>query len=114
MINQRSVCSHSNFWDIRMGADGKLGIETDTGSGGSDYTSFGTTIGVNDGAAHHVVVTRTAGVITATIDGAPAGTAPSSSSFGSLAPLAQGTDVCDGVDGTVALVGMLTGVCVSH
>ena len=116
VLNQRSDCKASMFWDVRMLASGTLQIETDdktTGGSVGGYTIFDSTLKVNDGAPHAVVITRTSGVLSCTIDGAAAGSQSSGASFGALPPLATAVDVCEGVDGTTPLVGVVAGVCVS-
>jgi hypothetical protein len=114
VLNQRGVCGAGNFWDVRLGTDGKLSIETDTSTLGADYTTLVCTLPVGDGTAHDVVFARTAGTLTCRVDGAAAGSASSTASFATLAALATATDVCIGADGTVALGGTVTKVCVSH
>jgi hypothetical protein len=110
VINQRAACSHGDFWGVRMGADGSLGIETD----GGEYTVLvAPQAHVNDGAPHAVAITRHAGQLSLVIDDR-AVTAHSAASFGSLAPLAIGTDPCDGVDGTHALPGAVSDVRVTR
>jgi hypothetical protein len=59
------------------------------------------------------VIQRVAQMVTITIDGASTAAQSSASSFASLPALAQGTDVCIGVDTTVALTGALGNVCIS-
>lgn len=114
VINQRAVCGASHFWDVRMTGAGHLVIETDSGTLGADYTTFiSTGAAVNDGSPHDIVLKRTSGTLTCTIDGVASGSASSASSFAALAAVKTGTDVCTGVDGTVALVGSVTKVCVS-
>lgn len=110
VLNQRAVCNHGVFWDIRLNANGTLGIETDDGS---RYTAFSSSASVNDGSPHAVVVRRIAGTLSVTVDGAPSGSQGSTSSWGSLAALKNGTDVCVGFDTTVALSGSVTNVCVT-
>jgi hypothetical protein len=69
---------------------------------------------LNDGVPHMVVVTRISGTMSISVDGVAGTPVSSTSNFGALPPLATGTDVCDGVDGTVPLVGTVTNVCISH
>ncbi|HEY4117716.1 MAG TPA: hypothetical protein VGM56_07670, partial [Byssovorax sp.] len=111
IVNQRSVCSHDFFWDVHFGVGGVVEVETD--HDGADYTALLGTRAVNDGATHHVEVARVAGSLTLTIDGVLDGSAASAASLDALPPLAVRTDVCDGVNGSVPLVGALTNLCVT-
>jgi hypothetical protein len=113
IVNQRKTCAASTFWDVRLGGDGLFGVETDDGP--STYKVFKTTIPVNDGPPHTVVIERIDGTITATIDSVVAGTGPSPASFGVLTPLLIKTDICDGDagDGTEPFTGSLTNICIS-
>jgi hypothetical protein len=110
LLNQRPVCNHGDFWDVRLSPDGTLAVETDDGT---HYTPLFSTLSVNDGNPHNVMVSRVSGTLSIVIDGSGAGSAASTSSFGSLAALRSGTDVCDGLDPTVVLVGMVSNVCIS-
>ena len=58
--------------------------------------------------------TRVSGTAAITVDGNSYGSAASEASFGALAPLASGSDVCDGDDGdgTAAFEGTISAVCV--
>jgi len=125
ILNQRAVCNSSQeFWDIRAGlgaadagmAASWLSIEIvdatgdDMGIGGSG-TFF---VVLNDGRPHAVAITRVSGAVTISVDGTMTHMGTSSTSFGPLPALAQGTDVCEGVDGTQPLNGQLTNVCITH
>jgi hypothetical protein len=114
ILGQRSTCDYGNFWDIRLETGGHLLVETDTAINNSEYTFLLSTVAVNDGTSHAVVVARRAGTLSVTVDGTAAGSASSTASLGTLAALRLGTDVCQGVDGTIGLSGSVTGVCVSH
>lgn len=122
LLSQRADClgtgsQPGGWWSIRMNPDpsdstkGILGVET---AGGTYTVLFGTRQ-INDGLTHSIVVERTSGVLTITIDCVPDGSAPSSSDFGDLggAPLTT-NDACTGLDGTQPLSGTLGNVCVSH
>ena len=95
--------------------NGTLMIETDTNAAGTEYTDFPTSIAINDGAPHVVVVKRASGLLTVTIDGAIAGSATSTSSLDTLPTLEVGTDPCVGVPGTglYNLVGTVSSICVA-
>ena len=63
IVSQRGECNP--FWDVRMQANGVIGVETD----GGDYTVLltanrnGEPMTVNDGAKHDVVVARAKGTL---------------------------------------------------
>jgi hypothetical protein len=118
VVNQRGNCAAGIYWDVRMQANGALAIETDNNTlRPAGYTILGGTIPINDGATHGVVITRTGGLLAIRVDGVLDPTdagATSTATFDTTlgAPLRIGTDVCDGIDGTVALSGTVTSVCV--
>jgi hypothetical protein len=113
VLNQRGSCGYSVFWDIRMNA-GLLRAETDDGTTTTGYISLDGTVAVNDGAPHVVIVKRVAQVLTITVDGNAAGSGASTASLTSLSALQVGADVCDGLDGTVALTaGTITNICIT-
>jgi hypothetical protein len=120
VIDQRSTCNSSApFWDIRAGLPptgspaNAFWIDIETNDTTAD-DSTGNMVVLNDGVPHMVVVTRISGTMRVSVDGVAGTPVPSTSNFGALAPLAKGTDVCDGVDGTVPLVGTVTNVCISQ
>jgi hypothetical protein len=98
------------FWDVRV-SKGKILVETDDSASYATFTSA--FMSVNDGHAHAILVMRTAGVITISIDGAASGSLPSSSKLGQLPALTVGTDVCDGVVGQTPFGGTITHVCIT-
>jgi hypothetical protein len=114
ILNQRSVCGHGVFWDVRLGGTNgsAIRVETDDGTNYTDLNSVGTA--VNDGKTHNVVVTRVAGTLAIAIDGAASGSSASNSALGQLALLVTGTDVCVGQLGCVAFAGTLSNVCVGR
>jgi hypothetical protein len=110
LLNQRSACSPSTFWDLRL-YNGKLLFEIDDSTNLSQLTTTGPDI--DDGATHSVVVARAAGTVVITVDGTNEGSTSATESLGALPALADGTDVCDGNDGTVAFSqGKISNVCV--
>ncbi len=112
LVNQRARCVHGLFWDIRL-ASGSVQVETDDGV--TPYVELVSTgAPVNDGSFHELSVSRVAGTLTISIDGAPSGSTSSPTSFGVLPPLAIGSDHCE-IDGggTVAFVGTVRDVCVA-
>src|SRR5262249_44829739 len=111
VVSQRATCDQAPMWDVRMTAQGQLGVET--ADGGAHYTGFYTIKTVNDGSPHLVALARTAGTLTVSIDGVVTGSSLSGAGFGVLPQLATGVDACDGQDGTSALVGTVTDLCVT-
>ena len=81
--------------------DGYIVVETDDGmyDGGlwveDPRTTLTSTVTVNDGVPHCILVQRVDEMLSITIDGLLVGEATSISSFAALAPLAIGTDTCD-------------------
>jgi hypothetical protein len=120
IINQRAACGGGNFWDIRLSCgdpDGSLGCipgalmaETDDGAG--NYMSMVSSIAVNDGLLHNIIVSRSAGELSIIVDDYVTGTMQSLTNFGTLSPVQIGTDPCDGIDGTSVLTGTVNNVCV--
>ena len=120
LLNQRSLCDVGEFWDIRLYnhvlyveiSDRPAGRTVITGPGPGDSASAPGAL--NDGNSHDIEVRRVMGEARLTVDGALAGSSPSFQSFGSgLPPLKVGRDVCEGVNGTVALVqGTIDNICV--
>ena len=102
LLNQRTACSPSTFWDVRL-SSGEIQVETDDGASYVQLTSTGPEL--DDGALHVLLVDRIGGTVTIYVDGVASGNASSSSSLGALPPLATGTDVCDGQHGTYAFYG---------
>jgi hypothetical protein len=105
LVNQRSICMGSTFWDIRM-SNGNIRSETDNLVAGH-YTNF-FSVGqvVNDGIPHTVLLSRVSGLMNIYIDGVwrgggDDGGGRSTSSFGALTPVRKGFDVCTGSDGTI-------------
>jgi hypothetical protein len=121
LLNQRSICAHSTFWDVRL-YGGLLNVETDgppapTTSGYFQLQSMG--VPINDGKPHKVRIKRTADhLISVFVDGDPqAVNGPSWASFsaGTLPQLQRGADICVGNPGdtTAALTaGTITDVCI--
>lgn len=110
IANQRAACAEGTFWDAHL-ASGAIEVETDDDGGA--YTALVGTRVIDDGASHHVEIARVAGSLTLTIDGVLDGTALSAASLPALAPLAARTDVCEGANGSVSLIGALTNLCVT-
>jgi hypothetical protein len=111
IANQRNVCLHGDMWDLHL-VSGTLAVETDDGT---NYTDLQSSVVVNDGKLHTIVLSRVSGMLSLTVDGAPAGASPSASVLGSLAQLRVGQSVCDGIGPTVAFSGSkgtITDLCV--
>ena len=112
LVNQRGVCAHAVFWDIRMTSGGLLAVETDDATSYTPVTSVGTR--VNDGLPHDVRIQRAAGTLTVSVDGTASGSARSLASFGPLARLRTRTDACTfAIDGTTTFAGTIADLCVA-
>lgn len=113
LLNQRAVCNHSLFWDLRL-ANGWLVFETEGPLGNYDIASSAP---LNDGLLHHVTITRnTTGQLTVNVSGQTAMIFANDASFGDLPDLQFLTDVCVGVDGTQPFQnsgGTLSNICVT-
>jgi hypothetical protein len=110
LLNQRSSCAPSTFWDVRFDS-GQILVETDDVTNPTTVTTTGPA--VNDGATHQITVARVSEMLTVVVDGnteVPATSAKAS--FGALPALTTGSDVCDGQDGTQTLSGTISGICV--
>jgi hypothetical protein len=114
LVNQRSTCDHEMFWDIRMLPGGGVVVETCETTSPDTYESVWGGGPINDGKPHEVLAQRIGGVLALYVDCVRVGSVRSTVSFTSLAAFVSGVDVCDGKDGTVALVGTLANVCVSR
>jgi hypothetical protein len=120
LLDQRSACTSGQFWDIRLCAPdtqkrcavaGSVLIET---SSTGEYTFLDSKVAINDGLWHDVAVARASGVLTIAVDGAIAGgSAPSKANFASLPAKLVGNDACVGHDGTNALKGTLSDLCIT-
>src|SRR5262249_54273423 len=103
VVNQRATCGRSMYWDIRTLPGSYIQIETDDGTHYAVAYAYGV---LNNGGVHYIRASRVAGVLSISIDGAPpsadGGSVPSTTSFGALAPLKGGLNVCDGLDGGTA------------
>ena len=115
LLNQRNVCFHGVFWDLRQTSTNKLRVEIDDNSS-TGYKSLDSTIAINDGKPHNVAIARVAGKLTIHIDGAAAGEGSSSTPLGAFPALRVGDDVCVGTVNNVTtalFTGTLTDVCVT-
>jgi hypothetical protein len=102
---------HSRFWDARLRPDGSYSLELDDGT--PAYVGVAVPGVLNDGAPHVVSFCRKAGTVYAFVDGQLGFSQASDVSLGpDLAALQTGTSPCVGFDGTVALVGTISDVCV--
>jgi hypothetical protein len=106
------------FWDVTLDDQGRVFAETDDyspPSGSMTYASVTSTVAVNDGRSHAIVVQRVAQVLTVKIDGVAAGSTPSASNLRQLPQLQEGVDACDvgSCSNCVrqALVGSITNFC---
>jgi len=96
LLNQRALCQYGVFWDVRQTGNGTILFEIDGGDA-NRYESLESTLAINDGAPHDVVVFRVSSTLTIQIDGAPVGQRASSSAVDALPSLRVTEDVCDGV-----------------
>jgi hypothetical protein len=120
LVDQRAACTSGQFWDIRLcapdaqkrcAAAGSVLVET---SSTGQYTFLDSKIAVNDGLPHDVIVARASGLLTITVDGTVSGgTASSKANFASLPAKLVGNGACVGHDGTNALVGTLSDLCIT-
>jgi hypothetical protein len=120
LVDQRGACTGGQFWDIRLCAPdpqkrctvaGSVIVET---SSPGEYIALDSKVAVNDGAPHDVAVARASGVLTIAVDGAIAGgSASSKANFASLPAKAVGNDACVGHDGTNALKGTISDLCIT-
>jgi hypothetical protein len=110
VVCQRAACEHSQFWDVRLHQTGQVIVELDDGGGAYMQLLAGTN--VNDGAPHDVAVCRKSGQVYAFVDGVLANETANATPLSTLPPLVTSTSVCTGIDGTVALDGSLTNLCV--
>ncbi len=108
IVSQRQICMHSNFWEVSLGGQAGIWVETD------DQVHYTLVVGpmvINDGAPHDVRICRKSGIIYVFADGALRSQASSLSNLATLPPLASKTTVCTSF-GRKALVGTLENVCV--
>lgn len=116
LLNQRTHCDDTQpGWDVWMTAAGDLGIEVFDGAAGSYDNVTHDGRAVNDGAPHHIAVSRSGGgtVLTVSIDGvARSYPGEPAMALGALAPLDTGTDpTCTGV---TPISGQLFDVCITR
>jgi len=117
LLNQRTGCNEtSTWWDVSYipstATQGALQVATCDGTT-SSYVVLeqGTGAHPDDGQPHRIVVSRVAGQIRYTLDGAlVAGPIPDAYDFGAFAPLRVATDDCPGFGATV---GTVTDVCIT-
>jgi len=110
LLNQRKSCAPSTYWDIRL-FGGVVRVEIDDVP---NYTQVTSAVGwFDDGLPHDVAVQRRSGTLNLYVDGVVSGTSASAEVLHGLGPVSSGVDVCEGQDGTTALVGTLTNVCLS-
>jgi hypothetical protein len=111
LLNQRKSCAPSTYWDIRV-YGGVVRVEIDDVP---NYTQVTSAVGgFDDGQPHDVAVQRRSGTLTLYVDSVVSGSSASTEVLHGLGPVNSGVDVCQGQDGTMALVGTLTNVCLSE
>jgi hypothetical protein len=115
LVNQRAVCAYSDFWDVRLATNGGLDVETDDvtqGANGTGLPKVGPSI--RDGVPHKVMLRRMSETLTVYVDGVASASAISRTSFGQLAPVRIGSDVCTfAIDQTMPLIGTVSDLCVA-
>ena len=120
LVEKRAVCAFSDFWSFRMvGAAnpsavtrlGQVVVELDNTSdaGASGYALLYSQVAVNDGAYHHVALTRAGKTAKLYVDGVLRDTQTTANvlRLTNGAPLQMGASVCTNFDGTLPLVGQL-------
>ena len=114
MLGDRTGCTHGQFWDLRMEANGDLLLELDDNPSTATfdpakYIELSSTRPVNDGAWHSILLTRSGSTIAIYIDGAGVGsvvaTEPIDVTNQNLTVLGQ--DGCTGQNGTAAFAGQI-------
>lgn len=113
LANQRSWCFYQVMWDLRMEA-GVPVIELDDDAGVNHYTKLWGGVGhpMDDGQPHDLLVERVSGTLSITVDSVRTASTAATESIGPLPPLVAGSDICDGVDGTLVLTPPLQNLCV--
>jgi hypothetical protein len=88
VLCQRSTCDFVPFFHVRMEMSGELKVDAYDRFGSSgNLTERSTTVMINDGVTHAVLIERTAGVLRITIDGTETVQTSSLTNFGDLPPL---------------------------
>lgn len=107
---ERAQCDSdgTSFWGFRMQPNGRVNFEAQN-TVGEDYMNLGSTAAVNDGAWHWVAVTRQTTTASLYVDGQLQATTTTATTadISKTTPMRAGVSTCDGVDGTIALVGQL-------
>jgi hypothetical protein len=110
VLGKRTTCTHSSFFDIRLGDDGRFGVELDQDGSGSNYNGLNTTATVNDGGFHHFAFVREGPALRLYVDGVADTSASTAgvTAISNMANLVAGRSACtDGVDDTEWLDGQL-------
>jgi hypothetical protein len=110
MLDQQTSCGvWGQYWNIFLtGSGGTIGV---TLCDGAHMTNLQSVAAVDDGVLHHVIVARTSGTLSITIDGHLDNSGmggPVAASLGSLGMLQIGVSVCGD-----PLVGTVSNVCLS-
>jgi Concanavalin A-like lectin/glucanases superfamily len=107
LVEQMAVCS-SNYWVIHHQSASNISVELNDGTNTAALMSVGT---VDDGAWHHVAVSRVTGTLSITLDGRLDNSVPNAGivSFGPLALLQVGRSVCN-----TPFTGQIKNVCVTR
>ena len=109
LVNQRAECDALKpFWAVAMLSNGQIEVETNDGMG--NYGTMHSTATVNDGASHHVLVSRKGIVLAVSIDGQTISADVSQAVLGPMAPVQVGTEsACS----APPLVGTVTDLCIT-
>ncbi|HSY22784.1 MAG TPA: laminin G domain-containing protein [Polyangiaceae bacterium] len=94
MIGQRNMCTYGDFWDVRL-INGHVAVETDDATLQTHYTMLQSNTMVADGNWHTILIQRSSGSLSISVDGTVDAVGTSSASFGALpqAPAAFANNV---------------------
>lgn len=114
IIAKRPSCSHGSMFDVRLDPTGKVYVELDGSSWGTDYNFLISSVSVNDGSFHHVAVVRKGTAASLYVDGRLQVTKSTSgiTTINNGATLTAGKSPCTGIDGTRYFTGTLDEIVV--
>jgi hypothetical protein len=69
IIGNRHTVGHGAFWTVMVSSGGKLQLEIDQNSSGTNYNSVTGSTTVNNGNWHHLAITRTGAALKLYVDG---------------------------------------------
>ena len=115
LLGYRSSCQGGDFFDVRLGASaasGDIEVEFDTAT---TPTVLYSTVPVNDGTWHQIVITRRGNSLSLRVDGGTASTTTLATGAdvtnSAVWQMADG-DPCVGQDGTTSLIGSMANIYV--